>query len=198
MTRETGISKVASAAHRGDVESLASLFFPAVDRLGKFEPIGEADLPDAYSTLLAHHGHMTVTLEAYHDCRVDVEAVRERTNPQWYARHSLLTRQSDSAIVQFGIMRIDLTGLPDNVRREIESRAAPLGRILIRNNLLREVELLALWRIEVADEIARLLGRSPGDVIYGRSAAIHLAGEPAVDLLEIVTDEPVVNGKRGP
>jgi chorismate-pyruvate lyase len=83
-------------------------------------------------------------------------------------------------------MRIDLTGLPEKARTQIETHAAPLGRVMIRNNLLREVELLALWRVQPAAPLRELLGLSEGEEIYGRSARILVDGRPAVELLEIV------------
>ncbi|MGI9455401.1 MAG: hypothetical protein ACR2NU_02515 [Aeoliella sp.] len=190
MSEISGITQSASELHRPEMEALVQLFYGGTRELGQFTAIAEQALPPTYGTLLSHHGHMTVTLEAFHESLVDVEAISERAEPTSYARQSQLTRHSDGAIVQYGIMRIDLTGLPEQVRCEIESLSAPLGRILIRNNLLREVELLALWRIELDETLAQLLGLKAGDEVYGRSAAIHLEGQPAVDLLEIVKDRP--------
>ncbi len=190
MPEACPITENGSESYRPQMESLAQLFHHQTEELGRFVPIGEPALPPVYQTLLAHRGHMTVTLEAFHGSLVDVHAVSTRGEASWYARQSLLTRQSDAAVVQYGIMRIDTTDLPTKVRSEIESREAPLGRILIRHHLLREVELLALWEIETDEKLARLLGLQPGEVVYGRSAAIHLADHPAVELLEIVTEDP--------
>ena len=83
-------------------------------------------------------------------------------------------------------MRIDLDGLPAAVREAIERGGCPLGRILIRSNLLREVELLALWRILAGPKLSEELEVPAGEVIYGRSARILVEGRPAVELLEIV------------
>src|SRR5690606_7749686 len=138
----------------------------------------------------SHGGHMTVTLEAYHESLVKVQAVEELKSDKSYARESLLTRVSDGLVVQCGIMRIALAGLPPQVREAIENRSAPLGRILIRNNLLREVELLALWRVALGPRLAQYFRREVGEVVYARSACIHIQGEPTVELLEIVTDDP--------
>ncbi len=176
-----------SESYQAEMEALVHLFFDQVAQLGQLKATSAQALPPLYRTLLAHHDHMTVTLEAFHQSLVDVHTVAERAEPTSYTRQSLLTRQSDSATVQYGIMRIELAGLPQQVRSDIESHAAPLGRILIRHNLLRKVELLALWEVKVGERLAALLDLEIGQTIYGRSAAIHLAGEPAVDLLEIVT-----------
>lgn len=169
---------------------LVERFHDDLGELGAFTPAATTDLPAIYSTLLSHNGHMTVTLEAFHESLVGVHAVRERKEPESYGRESLLTRLSDGCVVQCGIMRIDLGGLPPGVREAIEEQRAPLGRILIRNNLLREVELLALWKIAIGERLAEYFRREVGEVVYGRSARIHLEGAPRVDLLEIVTDDP--------
>lgn len=186
-----GITREVSQSRRRNLESMATLFADAVQDLGQFEAVGEHQLPPSYASLLAHGDHMTVTLEAYHESLVSVHVGAERAESSWYARQSLLTRHSDGAVVQYGIMRIELSGLPEPVREAIAAHSAPLGRILIKNNLLRDVELLALWQIQPASRLAEPLRLAPGQVIYGRSAAIHISGKPAVDLLEIVTDTPV-------
>ena len=180
------VTAESSAAHLEQAASLAAPFFAPIEALGELTPVGVADLPDEAQTLLAHSGHMTVTLEAWHESLVDVRVVAERSVPRSYARHSLLARRSDGRVVQSGVMRIDLTGLPETVREAIERGECPLGRILIRSNLLREVELLALWRIEAGRSLAEELHFPPGVVIHGRSARILVEGRPAVELLEIV------------
>jgi chorismate-pyruvate lyase len=175
-----------SGEHLHDAIGLAQAFFEPLTDLGSITPVGEADLPPDYLTLLAHSGHMTITLEAWHESLVNVHVEGECREPDRYARHSLLSRQSDGRVVQSGIMRIDLTGLPIAVRREIEVGETPLGRILIRADLLREVELLALWRIAAGPRLARELDLPPGTPVHGRSARILVEGRPAVELLEIV------------
>ncbi len=175
-----------SFVHAPDALALAQAFFDPLTELGLILPVGESDLPGDYLTLLAHSGHMTITLEAWHQSLVDVRVEGEVREPNRYARHSLLSRRTDGRVVQSGIMRIDLTGLPAEVRREIEVGETPLGRILIRAELLREVELLALWRIKMGPQLARELGYDPGTTTYGRSARILVEGRPAVELLEIV------------
>ena len=175
-----------SGEHLHDMLGLAQAFFEPLSDLGSIAAVGEADLPPDYLTLLAHTGHMTITLEAWHEALVDIRVEGEAREPNRYARHSLLSRQSDGRVVQSGVMRINLTGLPAEVRHEIEVGETPLGRILIRADLLREVELLALWRIAAGPRLARELDLPQGTPVHGRSARILVEGRPAVELLEIV------------
>jgi chorismate-pyruvate lyase len=164
---------------------LATLFYDSLDVLGSFEPVLVDRLPDDFRTLLAHHDHMTVALEAYHNSLMNVRALAEWRDEASYARSSLLSRQADGAVVQFGIMRIWLADLPKAAQDEITSKRAPLGRVLIRHNVLREVELITLWRIEPGAELKRLLDLPDSQPIFGRTAQILVDERPTVQLLEI-------------
>ena len=82
-------------------------------------------------------------------------------------------------------MRIWQADLPRAAQDEITSRRAPLGRVLIRHNVLREVELVTLWRIEPAAELKGQLGLLDSQPIFGRTAQILVDERPTVQLLEI-------------
>jgi chorismate-pyruvate lyase len=164
---------------------LATLFYDSLEVLGRFESVLVDTLPDDYRTLLAHHDHMTVALEAFHSSLVDVRAIAEWQDESSYARCSLLSRQTDNAVVQFGMMRIWLSDLPAAAQQEITGKKAPLGRVLIRHNVLREVELVTLWRIEPAAELQRHLQLGSAAPIFGRTAQILVDERPTVQLLEI-------------
>lgn len=139
------------------LETITAPFFPSLAELGEFRLVAVDDMPANYQTLLAHDAHMTVTVEAFHKSLVDVQVLDERREGDFYSRTSLLICQSNRRIAQFGIMRIDLSGLPAIVRDEIESRGTPLGRILIQHNVLRHVELHRLWRIAPGPVLRRRL-----------------------------------------
>lgn len=169
------------------VESLCRLFYPTTTEVGLFEEAAAIELPDQFKALLAHDDHMTVTVEAWHNSLVEVQVLEEHRQGDLYSRRIILALQRNGKPVQFGIMKIDLAGLPEIVRMEIESQALPLGRIMIRHHLMREVELLALWRIAAGPELRKHLKLERGAVCYGRTARILVDKQPAVELLEIVT-----------
>jgi chorismate-pyruvate lyase len=166
---------------------LAELFFPNLDVLGQFDPVAVDELPDDYRSLLAHHDHMTVALEAWHNSHVEIEAIDEWHDDASYARTSVLRRQTDSRAIQFGIMRIWLADLPETAQNEITTKRSPLGRVLIRHNLLREVEVLTLWRITPGPVLKEHLNLTGAEPIFGRSAQILVDERPTVQVLEIVT-----------
>ena len=89
----------------------------------------------------------------------------------------------------YGIVRLDFRYVDDDVRREIVSRQIPLGKILIEHNVLRQLQLVGLWKIEPGSDLRNIFGMEPNSPlsVYGRTALIYCDGEPAVELLEIVS-----------
>lgn len=164
---------------------LATLFYSDLAELGQFEPTTADAMPAEYRSLLAHQEHMTVALEKFHGSLVSVKALDEWRDNGSYARASLLSRQSDGAIVQFGIMRIWLGDLPETAQAQITARQIPLGRVLIEHGLLREVELISLWRIVPGAALKKHLQLKSDAPIHGRSAQILVDERPTVQLLEI-------------
>lgn len=177
MTDESRIAEI----HR-----LSSLFPSSAGRLGDFSRAASASLPPVYRTLLDHDHHMTVTVEAFHNSPVDVRVLDRAITPTHYARLILLARRSDGAVVQFGIMRIDLSRLEPSARAEIESEKTPLGRVLIRHGVLTKIHLHQLWRVEAGEKLAAWFGVPVGTTTYGRTATIDCDGAAAIELIEIV------------
>ncbi len=169
-----------------DLQTLVRLFYKRVDDLGRFTEVAASDLPAPYDQLLAHESHMTVSVEQYFQCRVDLKVLETHHTTTRYARKILLVRPSDSVVVQFGIARLNFRFLDPPVQREIESQRAPLGRILIEHNVLRQVQLASLWRVKPGAELRKLFGLEKEGATYGRTALIYCNGDPAVELLEIV------------
>lgn len=175
-----------------ELDALVRLFYDDSGLLGRFTEVKSDEMPDVFRKLLDHDAHMTVTVEAHHASPVDVQVLETSSNDTHYWRKILLTRQTDNKVVQYGIVRLTLSFLAPEVRREIESERIPLGRVLIDHNVLREVRLLSLWKVEPGDELTELLELPAGedgliDPCYGRTALIYCNGVPAVELLEIVT-----------
>ena len=167
--------------------SLVELFHESPEDLGEFHAVAASSLAQPYRELLAHPHHMTVTVERFHKSPVDVRVLDTKVAGDRYMRRILLTRQSDGRVVQFGIVRLNFEFLSPEVRREIESKSIPLGRVLIKHDVLREIELVAIWHVKPGPELCKVFGCEPNDITFGRTAIIHCNGEPAVELLEVVT-----------
>ncbi len=168
-----------------DIHELIQLFYDDSSVLGEFCEVDSGQLPDEYQRLLVHHEHMTVAMEAYHESLVDVDVLQLNKTDTHYARQIVLRRQSDGEIVQFGIMRVALGCLSDPIRAEIELQQRPLGRILVRHNVLRTVHLCQLFRVIPHAELCRLFRIDQPLPTYGRTAGIELNGQPAIEVLEI-------------
>ena len=169
-----------------DLDTLVALFYPHPEDLGVFEEMDSHGMARDYRMLLAHDSHMTVTVERFYNEPVDVRVLGTQRTGEHYARKILLTRQSNGHVVQFGIMRLDFSCVSPQVRREVESEATPLGRILIAHNVLRVVHLTKLWRVTPGADLRKLFGISADHITYGRTAIIDCDGKPAIELLEIV------------
>ncbi|MEK6247376.1 MAG: hypothetical protein N2C12_04305 [Planctomycetales bacterium] len=164
---------------------MTSLFYADPSALGTLSSVPPDQVPEPYRRLLVHQEHMTVAMEACHESLVDVEVLDTNITATHYARKILLRKQTDSSVVQFGIMRVDLTLLSEDVRAEIEKQQRPLGRILVRNNVLRTVHLSQLWKVTPGTDLQKLFNIEANE-IFGRTAAIDLEEKPAVEVLEIV------------
>ena len=169
-----------------ELDLLIQLFYEDSNRLGQFQEVPRADVPEPSHQLLVHNKHMTVTVEKYHSSPVDVNVLQTRRDGDHYSRKIVLASQSDGQIVMFGIVRLDLSVLSPDVRTKIESQQVPLGRILIEHNVLRVVKLLKLFRIQSGEDLANELKLPSGSTCFGRTALIFCDGAPAIELLEIV------------
>jgi chorismate-pyruvate lyase len=171
------------------LDYLASLFYGNLAELGSFEELLAEAMPEPYRGLLAHHEHMTVAVERHHSSPTDVTVLATGHEGDYYSRKIILQRQSDRRVVLFGIPRLNLRLVDDDVKREILGQQKPLGRVLIEHNVLREVQLASLYRVTPGPDLCRLFGLSQPTTTYGRTAFIYCDGYPAVELLEIVAPE---------
>lgn len=149
------------------------------------EHVSSSLTPEPYKQMLAHEHHMTVTMEKYHGCAVNVKVLNEFSDGDIYAREIILTRSDDGTPVQFGIVRFDFQYVTQQVKDEIKSGQIPLGRVLITHNVLRHIDLGAIMKFKAGAGLAEALQMEEGQETYGRLATIFCNRHPAVDLLEI-------------
>ncbi len=168
-----------------ELNRLTSEFSRTEELFSEAQHVPKAQTPGPYARMLVHDKHMTVTMESWHGCSVDVDVLDEKLNGSVYTRKILLRRSDNRRPVQFGIVRFDFSYVDDQVRSEILAGNTPLGRILIEHNVLRQVDLGAILRITAGPGLARALEIPEGETTYGRLATIFCNGQPAVDLLEV-------------
>jgi len=183
------MSEVASSGDaRIDIRNLLDEFYcepVGHSQLGEFRSV--ARVPDPYGLLLDHHAHMTVTVESHYNEKVNVVVHRCHRDQVWYSREITLVTQKTGRIVQYGIVRLDTRMLDDEVWKQIESQATPLGRVLIEHDVLREVQLCGLWEVQAGPSLTELMQLGTDKQVYGRTALIYCDKAPAIELLEIVS-----------
>ncbi len=158
--------------------------FPDHSDRPTIELIAADDVPEPYQKLLVHTHHMTVTVEKFYSDTVDVKVLDAQVREDSYARKILLTLRRTGTVVQFGIVQIDLGVLSPVVRREIEEQKTPLGRVLIRHNVLRTVRPVGFFRAEPSAKMAEWFDSA--EPTYGRLGVIYTDHEPAIRVAEIL------------
>jgi chorismate-pyruvate lyase len=170
------------------VESLYALF-PDAD-CPRTLPLAGEDVPEPYRTLLVHTHHMTVTVERFYGEPVDVRVLEARREGDEYARKILLETHDTRTVVQFGIVQMDLSLLSAGVREQIVDGKTPLGRVLIRNNVLRHIQPAGYFRVEPCPGLCGQFGLTEPVITYGRLGVIFTDGKPAIEVLEILAPVP--------
>jgi chorismate-pyruvate lyase len=170
---------------------LKSLYAPFIgsEVLPEAVELPPESVPEPYKRLLVHEHHMTVTVEAHHGKPVYLRVLGRHREGAWYSRKILLLPVGTLRVVQFGIMRINLDLLDRKVRLKILEENTPLGRVLIKHNVLRRIEPTAFLRLTPNAELLRHFSLPQPIPTYGRLAYIHCDEKPAVELLEIVAPE---------
>jgi hypothetical protein len=100
-----------------NLEELIGLFYRNVRDVGSFKQIPAGIMPGYARMLLSHNEHMTVTVEEFQGCTVEVDVLDIQQTDTHYSRRILLRRQSDLRVVLFGIVRLDFQFVSDDVRR---------------------------------------------------------------------------------
>lgn len=161
--------------------------FPDSDDRPTAAVVAAEDVPDPYHQLLVHTHHMTVTVEEFYKSPVDVRVLACRRNGNEYARKILLALRGNRAVVQFGLVRINLGVCPEPVRHAIVEGKTPLGRVLIQHNMLRRIEPTAFLKVQLSPLMADWFQTTAGAESYGRLGVIYTGDKPAVEVLEILS-----------
>ena len=149
------------------------------------EHVAKEATPEPYHRMLVHEHHMTISMESFHDCTVDVEVMASRFEDGLYLRKIRLHKSGTKNAIQFGYVRFNLDYVTAKVRAEILAEKTPLGRVLIQHNVFRHVDLGAILRFTAGPGMAEYLNMNVGQTTYGRLATIFCNGVPAIDLLEV-------------
>jgi len=151
------------------------------------EPIQAGDVPEPFSELLVHNDHMTSRLRAHHGQPVALRVLDEVHEDPLYRRKILLTLEGTERVIEFGVVRIDFRFTPPDARAAILDQRVPLGDVLMRCASLRQIQ--PRWYVKLSTQcpiFAEFCDPALGEV-YGRVGTIYCNGDPAVEVLEVVT-----------
>ncbi len=145
-------------------------------------------IPYPEDQLLVHHDHMTEVLEKHFGSPVGVTVLDEVWDGDLYTRKiALAPRDQPGKVVEWGIARLDLRYLSQQVKDEILAKKLPLGAVLIKHDVLRRVKPRWFIRFPEDGPTPKLFGALPHPgPVYGRIGTIYCDGEPAIEVLEIV------------
>ena len=145
-----------------------------------------AEVPAVSRELLVHDEHMTVTVERFLSEPVRLQVLQQTQTNSHYSRAVLLSGSESGRLIQFGIVRIDLTTVDAEVRQEIQTGVTPLGRILIEHDVMRSIHPSHYLKITPTGEMMAFLRLADASPIYGRLATIITHSHPAIEVLEVV------------
>jgi len=163
--------------------------FPHSPDRPQIEEIPADVVPEPYHRLLVHTHHMTVTVEEFYGVPVQVRVLEAKKQGLDYARKILLV--AGERVVQFGLVRIDLSVCSENIRQAILAEQVPLGRILIEHKMLRRIEPQAFLRVTLNTTMAEWFQVQAGCQSYGRIGVIYTDERPVVHVLEILAPIPL-------
>lgn len=166
---------------------LVRVFHSAREDFAELRAVEADEVPQPFRSLLDHASHMTVAMERHHGGPVSLRVVQVAegsADGRGYAREILLAR-GDGLVVQYGIVRLDLSLVDVATAAAIRAAVVPLGRLLIEADLLREVRDVSLLQVTPGPGLCCLFGRDRCPTTFGRVAEISISGRPAIQLLEV-------------
>ena len=149
--------------------------------------IAAEEMPDPFRTLLVHEKHMTLTLTAHYGAFLELHVKEMHYEENLYSRKIQLSIPRNDALVEYGLVRLDLRYIPEPVWKEIFQQRTPLGEILLRHNILQRVQPRWYFRLNPGCSILQWLKADLPEPVFGRLGTIFCNGQPAVEVMEVVT-----------
>jgi len=159
----------------------SELTLPAVARID-----GQL-VPEPYKSLLVHNADMTLTLEKYHDQRMNLHVLKRHLQGDRYSRQVLLVCEKDKKPAEFGAIRIHLQHFPREARLKILEGRLPLGAILNDQKVPHTSHPVAFVQITPDAIIRRALGLRDTHMVFGRRNTLIGSSEQILaDILEVL------------
>ena len=149
--------------------------------------VAAAQVPEPFHWLLVHRNHMTKVLEAQYGRPMELDVLEHHLDDEFYTRKIILRPQGTDQVVEVGIVRLNFRYMSRDVREEILARHTPLGAILIRHKVLRKVQPRWYLKFPANAPLLEAAGVAFDHPSYGRIGTIYCNGEPAIEVLEVVS-----------
>jgi hypothetical protein len=152
-----------------------------------FELRPGAQLPEPARQLLFHSRDMTSTLATYHESLIRIEILQCREPEGFYLREVFLRTLGTDAVVEYGLVAIDLGQFSEWQRDIIRAGKAPLGGLLHRFEIPFVSTPIGFFAL-AGNHLASTPLKVPEDVTcYGRfNRLARESGEPIAWILEIL------------
>jgi hypothetical protein len=148
-------------------------------------------MPSPPRELLVHQKHMTRTLNAHYGVPVDVHVMERHRDGDLYSRKIFLTPRESQPVVEYGLVRLDFRYMPAQRPRHHSpgARAAGLDPDQQQHPPPHSAALVSeIPRRQHDPQLVQL--HNGNEDLFGRLGTIYCNGEPAIELVEIVTAVP--------
>ena len=130
---------------------------------------------------------MTPTLERFFGDRVHLDVLRQERDGEIVTRQVTLRLTSSNRAVEFGAIRIDLSGLAQPQKQLVREGREPLGAILNAFDVPHESHASQFFRITADALMVRCFALEGPQALYGRCNTLSLRdGTTLADVVEVL------------
>ena len=145
------------------------------------------EIPQPARLLLCHDSDMTPTLEAFFGDRIHLDVLQQEHRGEIVTRQVTLRLDSTDRPVEFGAIRIDLSGLAAPQKQIVRKGRKPLGAILNAFDIPHESHPSQFFRIKADALMVKCFALEGPQTLYGRCNALtHQGGETIADVVEVL------------
>ena len=144
-------------------------------------------LPQPARLLLCHDSDMTPMLEAFFGDRIHLDVLRQEQQGEVVTRQVTLRLTSSDRAVEFGAIRINLSGLAEPQEQFVREGRQPLGAILNAFDIPHESRASQFFRIKADALMVKCFALGGPQTLYGRCNTLrYQGGATLADVVEVL------------
>lgn len=145
------------------------------------------EIPQPARLLLCHDTDMTPTLEAFFGDRIHLDVLQQEHRGEIVTRQVTLRLDSTDRPVEFGAIRIDLSGLAAAQQQIVRQGRKPLGAILNAFNTPHKSHSSQFFRIQADALMLRCFSLDGPQALFGRCNTLtYKGGGILADVVEVL------------